>query len=124
MEDIRLKHEPFEFDGRTYMLSYNMNVLADVQSAYGGDISRALNGRATTASFLEFLTAMLNDYADEQGWPLLTRRQVGRKLAPARLNEMRDIVMALVLSSVGAEASERVDPLQAAEDSAETSSKN
>ena len=61
MEDIRLKHEPFEFDGRTYMLSCNMNVLADVQSAYGGDISRALNGRATTASFLEFLTAMLND---------------------------------------------------------------
>ena len=124
MEDIRLKREPFEFEDKTYMLCCNMNVLADVQSAFGGDISRALSGKATAATFLEFLTAMLNDYADEQGWPLLTRRQVGRKLAPARLNEMRDIVMALVLSSVGAEASERVDPLQAAEDSAETSSKN
>lgn len=121
MEDIRLKREPFEFEDKTYMLCCNMNVLADVQSAFGGDISRALSGKATAATFLEFLTAMLNDYAEEQGWPLLTRREVGRKLPPARLNEMRDTVMPLVLSSLKSEASE---PEPETPETAETDSKN
>ena len=121
MEDIRLRREPFEFDGKTYMLCCNMNVLADVQAAFGGDISRALSGKATAATFLEFLPAMRNDYAEEQGWPLLTRREVGRKLPPARLNEMRDTVMSLVLSSLKSEASE---PEPETPETAETGPKN
>ena len=52
MEDIRLKTEPFELDGKTYLLSCSMNVLADVQEAYGGKISNALSAKAT----LKFLS--------------------------------------------------------------------
>ena len=66
--DVRLDSLPFEFEGRHYTLRCNMNVLADVQIAYNGDLSPALNDRGTLRSVLEFLAAMMNDWADEQGW--------------------------------------------------------
>lgn len=91
--DIRLQELPFDLDGLHFRLKCNMNVLADVQEAYGGDMGPALSTRGTLRSSLEFLAAMLNDYADEQGWlapgvtsdgavspPLLARRYTARAL--------------------------------------------
>lgn len=97
MSDIRLREVPFELDGRHYTLRCNMNVLADVQEAYNGDLGPALSKRGTLHSALEFLAAMLNDDADLQGlfdpgttpegYPRapelekrFTARQLGRKL--------------------------------------------
>lgn len=83
MNDIRLEEVPFDFNGKTYMLRCNMNVLADVQEAYGGQIGEAMSEERPTKSVMEFLAAMLNDYADEMGWPeRYTSRDVGRKLSP------------------------------------------
>ena len=99
MRDIRLEEIPFELDGKTYQLRCNMNVLADVQAAYGGTISGALSGENPTQSVLEFLAAMLNDYADEQGWPeRYTARDVGRKLAKNMLPTTE--IMGLVTRSI------------------------
>ena len=107
MEDIRLKTEPFELDGKTYLLSCSMNVLADVQEAYGGKISNALSAKATLKSCLEFLAAMLNDYADSQGWEeRFTARQIGRALPPPRMQELIDKVMPLVAATFGTEPKE------------------
>lgn len=85
--DIRQKELPFAFEGRTYKLSCNMNVLADVQEASGGRISTSLSGKAGLKSCLMYLAAMMTDYADEQGWtdgdgmPLaFTWRALGRVL--------------------------------------------
>lgn len=81
MRDIRLEVLPFEYTGKTYMLRCNMNVLADVQEANDGDIGAALNSANIFKSVLEFLSAMLNDFADEQGWPeRVTAKQLGREL--------------------------------------------
>lgn len=97
MKDIRLHEIPFTLDGRQYTLRCNMNVLADVQEAYNGELSPALSSRGTLRSALEFLAAMLNDDADQrglfepgvtaQGLPCppeldrrFTARQLGRKL--------------------------------------------
>ena len=44
MIDMRLERVPFEFDGHTFHLCCNMNVLADVQEAFDGKISEALSG--------------------------------------------------------------------------------
>jgi hypothetical protein len=66
--DLRLEELPFEFEGRTYKLRCNMNVLADVQEMNGGFISTALEGKRAQKTVLQFLAAMMNDYADEQGW--------------------------------------------------------
>lgn len=99
MRDIRLEELPFEMDGKTYLLRCNMNVLADVQDAFGGTIAGALTGENVNRSVMEFLAAMLNDYADEQGWPeRFTARQLGRKLP---LNVVRPtVIMGLVTRSI------------------------
>lgn len=105
MRDIRLEEIPFEFDGKTYQLRCNMNVLADVQAAFGGTISGALSGENPTQSVLEFLAAMLNDYADEKGWPeRFTAKQIGRKL-PMYAVKTLDI-MGLVARSITPPASD------------------
>lgn len=109
MSDLRLESVPFTFEGRSYALRCNMNVLADVQEAYGGDLTPALTGRGTLRSVLEFLAAMMNDYADEQGWfdpdPLtgeavlpkrFTMRSLGRRL------RREDIPMVKILGLVTA----------------------
>lgn len=97
MSDIRLREIPFELDGVKYTLRCNMNVLADVQEAYGGDLTPALSMRGTLRSALEFLAAMLNEDAEirglfepgvtPDGYPCapelskrFTARQLGRKL--------------------------------------------
>lgn len=81
MPDIRLKVLPFELEGKTYLLRCNFNVLADVQAACGGDLLSLLNSPANLATVREFLPAMLNDYADEMGWPeRFTARQLGRMM--------------------------------------------
>ena len=80
MSDIRLEEIPFEFDGKQFKLRCNMNVLADVQEAFDGEISTALSGKAPLKSVVEFLAAMLNDYADEMGWPeRYTSKELGRR---------------------------------------------
>lgn len=105
MRDIRLEEIPFEYDGKTYQLRCNMNVLADVQAAFGGTISGALSGENPTQSVLEFLAAMLNDYADEKGWPeRFTAKQIGRKL-PMYAVKTLDI-MGLVARSITPPASD------------------
>ena len=99
VNDLRLEEIPFEFNGKTYQLRCNMNVLADVQDVYGGAIGKALAGDKPTRSVLEFLAAMLNDYAEEQGWPeRYTSRDVGRKFAPGSLPVIE--IMGLVTRAI------------------------
>lgn len=87
METTKLKTIDYEFEGRVYRLSCNMNVLADVQDEYDGNLLRALNTVHGLKSTLVFLAAMLTDAADtqgitdENGLPLrFTSKQLGRKL--------------------------------------------
>lgn len=99
MRDLRLEEIPFDFDGKTYRLRCNMNVLADVQDVYGGQIGAALSGEKPTRSVLEFLAAMLNDYAEERGWPeRYTSRELGRKFSPGTLPVVE--IMGLVTRSL------------------------
>lgn len=102
--DIRLQQEPFEINGKTYMLRCNFNVLADVQEAFDGDFLAALDSSHSYRGVLEFITAMLNDYADEQGWPeRYTAKKVGR-LIPMNSKEAWQMKIAkLIVSAVSGE---------------------
>lgn len=81
MTDIRRKSLPFEYNGKTYILRCNMAVLADVQAENGGRLSPALSGERGMKNALQFLAAMMNDYADEQCWPeRYSWRELGRVL--------------------------------------------
>ena len=99
--DIRLKELPFVFDDKDFILRCNMNVLADVQEAFDGDFSSALDGKKSVLSVITFLTAMLNDYADEKGWAeRYNVKQVGRMFQPLELRKLREQVMGLVASAL------------------------
>lgn len=111
MTDIRLEEIPFELDGKTYLLRCNMNVLADVQEAFGGTIAGALSGESANRSVMEFLAAMLNDYADEQGWPeRFTARQIGRRLSMRAIRQM-DILGLVTRSITPPGAAKRPEPV-------------
>ena len=83
---LKLEELPFEFEGKTYLLRANMNALADVQEIYGGAITDALTDGRPYRSVMEFLAAMMNDYAEEMGWPeRFTRKSLGRKLSQSQV---------------------------------------
>lgn len=115
MSDVRMREIPYELDGKRYRLRCNMNVLADVQEAYDGDFMESLNSKSSMKGILEFLAAMLNDYADEMNWPeRFTAKQLGRKL---RREEIPGVeIMALVTEAVLPRKKEEAD----AEDEAKT----
>lgn len=103
--DLRQKELPFVFEGRTYKLRCNMNVLADVQEASGGRISTSLSGKARLKNSLMYLAAMMTDYADEQNWtdedgmPLtFTWRALGRVLRPEEVPQAE--ILRLVLDAL------------------------
>lgn len=98
-KDIRLETLLFEYDGKTYVLRCNMNVLADVQDENDGNIAAALDERHPVKSVLSFLAAMMNDYADEMHWPeRFTARQLGRNLR--HKDVPGDAIMRLVISAL------------------------
>lgn len=108
MKDVRLKTTDYTFDGKTFVLRCNMNVLADVQELFGGEIAAAFSNKSALKTCLAFLTAMLNDYADEQGWPEhYTVRQVGRLLPPTELDRFAAVIMPLVTSAMQGEDDEK-----------------
>ena len=114
MSDIRLEEIPFTFNGKTYQLRCNMNVLADVQEACGGNIAMALNGERTLGSVMLFLAAMLNDYADEMDWPeRWTAKQLGRKLSKNMLDP--SLIMGLVTRALTPPAAKEARPESAAD---------
>lgn len=99
MSGVKMREIPFELDGKRYMLRCNMNVLADVQEEYDGDFMESLNGKKAMKGILVFLAAMLNDYADEMGWPeRFTAKQLGRRLHQEEVPGMK--IMALVTEAV------------------------
>lgn len=100
MDDIRLPETDFRLDGRDYKLRCNFNVIADVVEACGGELPNVFDKRTRLKTGREFLVAMLNDYADEQGWPeRYTAKQLGRKLG-GQMAVLMGPVMQLVLSAL------------------------
>lgn len=82
--DMRLQTTKYSIAGKEYKLRCNMNVLAEVQEMNGGEIIRALNNSRSFRTALQVGAAMLNDYAEENGWPeRFTEKSLGR-LIPTR----------------------------------------
>lgn len=107
MEDMRLKAERFEWQGKSYELRCNFNVLADIE-AEAGSLGAFLR-LSTMKGVLIALAAMLNDYADSMNWEERTSsKELGRKLStePAKVKQVSETVMVLVLDALKAPAGE------------------
>jgi len=108
MEDIRLKTAAWRYADREFVLRCNMNVLADVQSIYG-DLSSAFEG-GMMRSVLDFLAAMMNDYAESQNWQIrYTGRELGRDLSWQEFQQVQELVMDLVTSAISSGDEEAPD---------------
>ena len=84
---IRLETKPFELEGKTYILCCNMAVLDALQDAHGGDFGELFQLPVRQCT-VEVLAAMLNDYAEEQGWEeRWTPQQLKRKFIYSYLVE-------------------------------------
>ena len=111
--DIRLKKTQYEFGGETVELVCNMNVLADVEEAFGS-LGEALARGHNVRTSLTFLTAMLNEWEDAHGRPKRhTVSAVGRQLNPAALADLNGVVMPLVQAALTSEAEPAPDPGEA-----------
>ena len=120
METTKLETVDYEFEGRVYRLTCNMNAIAYVQDEYNGNLVQALDRIHGIKSTLAFLAGMLTDAADSQGitdengLPLVfTRKQLGRKLTLAQTVEagklIYPLVRAEVLTNAGAETKPQED---------------
>ena len=84
---IRLEEKPFELEGKRYLLRCNMAVLETVEEEHS-DMEELMKLSIRNSS-LELLAAMLNDYAEEQGWEeRWTPKQLKRKISYAMLMEL------------------------------------
>ena len=107
METTKLDTVDYEFEGRTYRLTCNMNAIAYVQDEYDGNLVQALDRIHGIKSTLAFLAGMLTDAADSQGikdengLPLVfTRKQLGRKLTLQQTVEAGKLIYPLVRAEV------------------------
>lgn len=85
---IRLETKQLELGGKTYELRCNMAVLDALQEAHDGDFGAIME--APTLKILpEILAAMLNDYAEDHGWPCdFTAKKVSKMVNYAMLQEL------------------------------------
>lgn len=107
MADLRLKTEKYTVAGREYTLACNMNVLADVQEANGGDLAGVLSQKRSLKTALELCAAMMNDCAEENGWPeRFTGKSLGRQIAPKESAKFAEMVRELLYSALVDDESE------------------
>lgn len=107
MMDVRKKTAEFAYEGRVYNLTCNMNVLADVQEAYDGNLMRALKRVTSLKVTLIFLAAMLNDAAEtqnlrgEDGKLLrVTARELGKRLTLEQTTEATRVIIPLIAAAM------------------------
>lgn len=107
MEKTKLDTVDYEFEGRKYRLTCNMNAIAYVQDEYDGNLVQALDRIHGIKSTLAFLAGMLTDAADSQGikdengLPLVfTRKQLGRKLTLQQTVKAGELIYPLVRAEV------------------------
>ena len=117
METTKLETVDYEFEGRVYRLTCNMNAIAYVQDEYDGNLVQALDRIHGIKSTLAFLAGMLTDAADSQGitdengLPLVfTRKQLGRKLTLAQTVEAGKLIYPLVRAEVLKNAGDETEP--------------
>lgn len=105
---IRLEEKPFELEGKLYRLRCNMAVLESIEEAHG-DMEAVMQLPVRTAS-LELLTAMLNDWAEEQGWEeRWTAARLKRRVSYAMLMEL-DLVGMLFRAISPAQGEKKAEP--------------
>ena len=90
---IKLEEKTIELCGKTYVLHANMSVLDRIQEEHGGDVKNLMETPVNQA-MAEILSAMLNDWSEDQGWEEeWTVRKVKKYFSTAMLRDLDVIGM-------------------------------
>lgn len=83
---IKLEEKSIELNGKTYVLHVNMSVLERIQEEVGGDLQELIKSTPTDAMAVT-MAAMLNDWAEDQGWDeVWTVKKVKKTFTTGMLN--------------------------------------
>ena len=103
-DDIRVPTAEYTLCGKKYTLIANMNVLADVQEAFDGDMREALSRKHTLKSGLVIGAAMLNEACAISGdRERFTPDDLGRKIKANEAVSFAEIVTGLLCRAVMAD---------------------
>ena len=85
---LKLEEKTIELCGKTYVLHANMSVLDRVQEEHDGDVAK-LMATPINQAMAEILSAMLNDWSEDQGWEEeWTVRKVKKYFSAAMLRDL------------------------------------
>ena len=103
---IKLEEKSIELCGKTYVLHANMSVLDRVQEDHDGDIAKLMSTPINQA-MAEILSAMLNDWSEDQGWEEeWTVRKVKKYFSAAMLRDL-DVIGMFFRAMTPANAAEK-----------------
>ena len=87
---IKLEEKQIQIGDRTYTLRVNMSVLDRIQEACGGEIASVLKKTLSEANAI-IMTAMLNDWAEDQNWEQDWTEKKVKKLFNSNMMRMLDV---------------------------------
>lgn len=87
---IKLEEKQIQIGDRTYTLRVNMSVMDRIQEACGGEIGEVLKKTLSEANAV-IMTAMLNDWAEDQHWEQDWTEKKVKKLFNSNMMRMLDI---------------------------------
>lgn len=110
MPDIRTPTAEWTLGDKTYKLTMNFNVLADLQESAGGDITKVLSRTRSFRAAAEIGAALINEAADIAGWPeRYTARQLGRLIPPTDTVRFSEMCINLLFAALQADEDSEKD---------------
>lgn len=102
-----MKNTEFTFNGRTYTLVFNLNVMEAIQEKYGtltkwGEVTGANGDEPQISAIIDGYEIMLNEGEEilhEDNFKPLTHKQVGRIISGIGLDKATELLNAVVSES-------------------------
>lgn len=102
-----MKNTEFTFNGRTYTLVFNLNVMEAIQEKYGtltkwGEVTGANGDEPQISAIIDGYEIMLNEGEEilhEDDFKPLTHKQVGRIISGIGLDKATELLNAVVSES-------------------------
>lgn len=106
-----MKNTEFTFNGRTYTLVFNLNVMEAIQEKYGtltkwGEVTGANGDEPQISAIIDGYEIMLNEGEEilhEDDFKPLTHKQVGRIISGIGLDKATELLNAVVSKSTASD---------------------
>jgi hypothetical protein len=110
-----MKNSGFEYNGKTYHLAFNLNVMEAIQAKYGtlgkwGEATGANGDEPNISAIVDGFEIMINEgeeiAAEEAGekFKALTHKQVGRIISGIGINKATELLNTVVSESTANDA--------------------